>query len=69
MSPFEGLTRRNMAAKSVYKSCKCGQCKNAPSKIRGEHKREAHRKFRRESKKSLREGEEDTPIISTGYVS
>lgn len=50
-----------------YKSCNCFQCRHTPSKIRGGHKREAHRKMRRETKKALRNDEEVPNYVSTGY--
>ncbi|MFI5300530.1 MAG: hypothetical protein ACHREM_20780 [Polyangiales bacterium] len=39
------------------------------SKFKGEHKREAHRRFRRTSKAMIRRGDDSLPLISTGYPS
>jgi len=51
----------------VYYSCNCRQCKRASSATKGEHKRRAHKEFRRISKKLLRIGDETIPKVSTGY--
>lgn len=53
----------------VYYSCNCRQCKLVPSGVKGAHKRQAHRTFRRRSKEALRIGDETTPKVSTGYKS
>lgn len=57
----------------VYTSCNCKACRNwTPSKVKGEHKREAHRALRRVTRRALRgAGPEENPVIpgavSTGY--
>ncbi len=51
----------------VYYSCNCRRCKHAPSNVKGIHKREAHRAFRRASKAGIRSGDWTTPKVSTGY--
>ena len=54
--------------KNVYFSCGCAWCRNVPSKIKGAHKKWAHRMFRRKAKAMLRRGDDSTPLVSSGYV-
>lgn len=50
-----------------YESCNCFQCRH--SNNMKEHKRMAHRKFRKLSKQMLKNLDDDNFIISTGYAS
>lgn len=59
----------------VYTSCNCDTCRRwSPSKIKGDHKRRAHRELRREGNRLIlrliRYGDDSQamiPIVSTGY--
>lgn len=51
-----------------YISCQCGACKRAPSSLKGEAKRKAHRALRREGKKALREGREPVQSVWTEFL-
>ena len=53
----------------AYKSCNCFQCRHTPSKVKGEHKRVAHRKLRRQSREALRKQVYDQvpSATSSGY--
>lgn len=53
-----------------YKSCNCKYCRRLPpSRVRGEAKREAHRKYRHDWKAAIHHGrtDDESPALSTGY--
>lgn len=53
----------------VYTSCNCKRCRGVPSGIKRHHKNEAHRFIRRETKKAIKnENEDNIPqSYSSGY--
>lgn len=55
-----------MAKFNPFKSCSCRACKAAPSVVKTDAKRTAHRKFRRQKPTMDSDG---TDVISTGYKS
>lgn len=73
----KGVAKEAPMKYNVYKSCNCDTCRRwTPSKIKGEHKRRAHRELRRTMRKlvdRLVRYDDDTqvmvPVISTGYKS
>lgn len=52
---------------SPYYSCNCKWCKGSPTKIKYEHKKLAHRVFRRKSKRAIQKEDYSLPLVSTGY--
>lgn len=51
----------------AYRSCSCKWCRSVPTKIKGEHKRLAHRMLRRAAKRAMHRGTEAPTAVSTGY--
>lgn len=53
----------------AYVSCGCGRCRGVPTKIKKQHKKEAHRALRRATRKAIRKNDEDSipASVSTGY--
>jgi hypothetical protein len=54
---------------SAYVSCNCIACRHVPSKIKGWHKRQAHRILRRRVRAALHNADFDgiPDQVSTGY--
>jgi hypothetical protein len=53
----------------IYKSCSCSTCRiqSQGGTQRKFHRNEAHRKFRQFSKRMIKNGDYEVPIICTGY--
>jgi len=51
----------------AYVSCNCHTCRHASSKTKGMHKTQAHRTFRRQTKRAIRAATEMPVSVSTGY--
>lgn len=52
-----------------YKRCSCKACKHwPPSNIKGQYKRAAHREFRRESKRKLRDMDDSMVLVSIPFI-
>jgi hypothetical protein len=52
---------------AVYLSCNCRHCRAVPSKVKGHHKRMAHRALRRASREAIQKDREQPSAVSTGY--
>ena len=48
--------------------CRCFRNSKIHSKVMGEHKKKAHRMFRRVSKKMLQNMDDSVLVIGTGYT-
>lgn len=51
----------------AYISCNCISCRRVPSKIKGRHKKVAHRKLRQRTRKALFNGQPCPDVVTTGY--
>jgi len=55
--------------KSYYISCNCDQCKHSSPKIKKDHKKRAHRDFRRKEKLAIKNEEPLPQVVSSGWKS
>ncbi len=52
----------------TYKSCRCRNCRSVSAGAKRWHKREGHRKLRRQTRLDLAQGKEPQRAIGTGYL-